>query len=330
MILQPAVLAQLGAAALTATLVAGAAWFALLVLRRWDITSGSELQLALERRTYLVSTLLAYAFAFQLVGLFLFVHTADSLAGLLVGAMCAAGTLNANPWGYPAFGLKIATFILAGVWLVVNAVDSRAEDYPLVRAKYRFLLLLAPLICADAALQAAFLLSLRADVITSCCGTLFSKGGGTLASGLAGLPIGGMRVAFFASIAAVLAAGSLLLARRRGAVAFALLCALALAVGAASLVSFIGVYVYELPTHRCPFCVLQRDYGYVGYALYLTLLGGGVLGIATGVIAPAARIPSLAAEIPRVQRRLALAACASFALLAALVAWIVLRTDFTP
>lgn len=330
MILQPAVIAQLVAAALTAALVAGAGWFALLVLRRWDITSGSELQLALERRTYLVSTLLAYAFGFQLIGLFLFVHTADSLAGLLVGAMCAAGTLNANAWGYPAFALKLATFILAGVWLVVNAVDNRAEDYPLVRAKYRFLLLLAPLICADAALQAAFLLSLRADVITSCCGTLFSEGRGTLASGLATLPIGPMRVAFFGSIGAVLAAGALFLARRRGAAAFAVLSGVALAVGAASLVSFIGVYVYELPTHRCPFCVLQRDYGYVGYALYLTLLGGAVLGMATGAVAPASGIPSLATQVPRVQRRLVLAACALFSLLAALVAWIVLATDFTP
>jgi len=132
-ILQPAVLTLLLASALTALFVAGGAWFAVGVLRGWDSGSGSERQLALERRTYLISTLLAYAFGFQLLGLFLFVNTADALAGLLVGAMCAAGTLNANAWGYPALGLKVATFVLGGVWLVVNAVDNRAEDYPLVR-----------------------------------------------------------------------------------------------------------------------------------------------------------------------------------------------------
>jgi hypothetical protein len=327
---QPAVLALLVASALTSLLVLGAAWFALVVLRRWDLASGSELQLALERRTYLVSTLLAYVFGFQLVGLFLFVHTADDLARGLVGAMCAAGTLNANPWGYPAFGLKVATFVLAGLWLIVNAVDNRAEDYPLVRVKYGALLLLAPLILAEAVLQGAFLLSLRPDVITSCCGTLFSAGKGTLASGLAGLPIGPMRVLFFGSLGAALAAGAAFLRLGRGAVAFAALSGLSFAVGAASLVSFIGVYIYELPTHRCPFCVLQRDYGYVGYAIYLALLGGAVLGVGAGAIAPAARLPSLAGQVPRVQRRLVGAACALWALLAALVAWRMLSTDFRP
>jgi len=329
-ILQPAVLALLVASALTALLVAGAAWFALGVVRRWDIASGSELQIALERRTYLVSTLLAYAFGFQLVGLFLFVHTADALAGSLVGAMCAAGTLNANAWGYPALGFKVATFVLAGVWLVVNAADNRAEDYPLIRAKYLFLLVLAPLILAEAALQAAFLLSLRPDVITSCCGTLFSEGKGTLASGLAALAPGPMRVAFFVTLGTTLATGAHFFARRRGAIAFAALSGVAFAVGAASLVSFIGVYIYELPTHRCPFCVLQRDYGYVGYALYLTLLGGAVLGLGAGAIAPAASIPSLAAAVPRLQRRLVAASGLLWALLAAIVAWKILATDFHP
>jgi hypothetical protein len=68
----------------------------------------------------------------------------------------------------------------------------------------------------------------------------------------------------------------------------------------------------------------------VGYALYLALLGGGVLGLGTGAIAPAARIPSLAATVPRFQRRLVAVACALWALLAAIVAWSTLVTDFKP
>lgn len=278
----------------------------------------------------MVSTLLAYTFGFQLVGLFLFVHTVDALAGSLVGAMCAAGTLNANGWGYPTLGLKVATFVLAGIWLIVSAVDNQAEDYPLVRVKYLFLLLLAPLIIAEAALQAVFLLSLRADVITSCCGTLFSDGKGNLASGLAALPTGPMRVAFFATLGTTVATGALFLARRRGAIAFAALSGVAFAVGAAALVSFIGVYVYELPTHRCPFCVLQRDYGHIGYALYSTLLGGAVLGLGAGAITPAAGIPSLATVVPRLQRLLVAVSCALWTLLAAIVGWTIIATDFHP
>ncbi|HEY6000050.1 MAG TPA: hypothetical protein VI078_12240, partial [bacterium] len=229
MILHPAVLTQLVAAALTALCVGGGAWFAIGVLRGWDVRSGSERQLALERRTYLVSTLLAFAFGLQLLGLFLFVNAADALSGLLVGAMCAAGTLNANAWGYPALGLMVADFLLGGVWLVVNAVDNRAEDYPLVRAKYLFLLVLAPLVLAGAAAQAAFLLSLRPDVLTSCCGTLFAAGKATLASSLAALPVAPMRVVFFATTAAAAAGGAAFLATGRGAPAVAGLSGAALA-----------------------------------------------------------------------------------------------------
>jgi len=76
------------------------------ILRRWDLRSGSELQLLLERKTYLVSTLLAYAFAFQLGSLFLFIYTADHLHTLFVGAMCAAGSLYVNPFGYPTLFLR--------------------------------------------------------------------------------------------------------------------------------------------------------------------------------------------------------------------------------
>ena len=48
-------------------------------------------QLGLERRTYLVSTLLGFALAFQVLSLFLLVYAADAIAPQLTGAMCAAG-----------------------------------------------------------------------------------------------------------------------------------------------------------------------------------------------------------------------------------------------
>jgi hypothetical protein len=56
------------------------------IIRHWDIDSGSEYQLDLERRTYLISTLMAYAMGFQLLSLFLFIYTADTLsAGSFTG-----------------------------------------------------------------------------------------------------------------------------------------------------------------------------------------------------------------------------------------------------
>ena len=169
------------------------------ILRHWDLSSGSELQLGLEKRTYLVSTLMAWAFAFQIGSLFLFIFTAEDLHRLFVGAMCAAGTLNVNEFGYPTILLKIGNALLAGIWLIVNYADNRASDYPLIRKKYALLLVITPLLAAEALLQGAYFAGLKANVITSCCGSLFSADAQGPVSSIAGLPAGPVQAALAAA-----------------------------------------------------------------------------------------------------------------------------------
>ena len=88
MILQPAVLALLVGSLLTSFMLLYALCYGIRILARWNIKSGSELQLTLERRTYLISTILSYTMAFQLLSLFLFIYTADHLHSQFSGAMC--------------------------------------------------------------------------------------------------------------------------------------------------------------------------------------------------------------------------------------------------
>lgn len=323
MILQPPVLALLVASAATAGLVVHAAGWGLAILRGWDLSSGSARQLALERRTSLVSTMLGYALAFEVVSAFLFVYTADALAPLFTGAMCAAGTLQASALGYPVLLLKVANVVLAGVWLAVNHADGLGHDYPLVRVKYAALLGIAPLVVFEAVLQAAYFAALRPEVITSCCGTQFARAGQGLAADLAALPARPTAAAFVAVTgAAVVAAAAGRRTGRPGA-ALAVLAGLSIPVSVAAIVAFVSPYVYELPTHHCPFCLLQREYRFVGYPLYAALLGGGVAGLAAGVLAPFRRVPSLAGALPPFQRRLATASAVLLAGLLALVALLV-------
>jgi len=47
---------------------------------------------------------------------------------------------------------------------------------------------------------------------------------------------------------------------------------------------FFSTYVYQLPTHHCPFCLLQKDYYYVGYILYATLYVGTFFGISGAIM----------------------------------------------
>ncbi len=329
MILHPGILALLSGAIAVTGLLLLAAWHAVQLLHRWDLSSGSSLQLSLERRTYLVSTLVAYALVFELASLFLFVYAADALAPLFTGAMCAAGALRVNGYGYPALLLGLGNFVLGGLWLVLNHADNLAYNYPLIRTKYALLLALTPLVLFEGALRMRYFLALDPEVITSCCGSLFSKRGQSIGAELAALPPLPTAIAFYGSIAAATGTG---LGYRRScrailAGALALASGMALVAGLAALVSFVSPYVYELPTHRCPFCMLQGAYHHVGYLLYGTLLGGATCGLGAGMLVPFRHIPGLAEVLPPFQKRLALAAAALFAALGVIATWRILAAN---
>lgn len=309
MIFHPAVLANLLATGSVAAMVSVAAESAWRILRNWNLDSGSELQLVLERRTYLVSTFLTYALGLQLASLFLFVFTAETLHSLFVGAMCAAGVLNVNPYGYPTLLLKITNFLLAGVWLIINHADNQAYDYPLIRRKYALLCLIAPSVLAESVLEIAYFFNLRADVITSCCGSLFSaerqENTGSL---LAALPPMGTLVAFYALFCTTLVTGLIFYWKKRLGYLYAGLSLGYFVVALTAIVCVIALYIYELPTHHCPFCLLQPEYGYVGYLIYLTLFVGTVAALGIGALLPFRKIDSLRAVVPPLVHRLALVA----------------------
>ena len=148
MIQHPAVMALLLSSFLITAMSLYASWYGIRILLHWDISSGSELQLSLERRTYLISTILGYSLFFQILSFFLLIYTTDSIHNLFTGAMCAAGSLGANGYGYPLLLLKLTNTLFAGVWLTINHLDSRGYDYPLIRRKYLLLLCLTVLLTA--------------------------------------------------------------------------------------------------------------------------------------------------------------------------------------
>jgi hypothetical protein len=328
MTFHPATLALHISSILIAFMVLYSARYGIQILRRWDIESGSELQLVLERKTYLISTLLAYTFGFQLFSLFLYIFTADHLHTFFVGAMCAAGSLFVNGYGYPALILKIVTFLLAGLWLILNHADSKAHDYPLIRKKYFLLLLIAPVILVEAVFQWNYFLHLNPDVITSCCGSLFSTEAGRITSEIASLPTIPMKAAFYLTVASTVVSGTYFYLKNRGGYLFASLSAIALLISVLSIISFISLYYYELPTHHCPFCILQKEYGYVGYPLYLSLLAGGVSGMGVGVLMPFRKIGSLSEALPSLQRRLALTSSILYIIFVVMVTWKMIFSDF--
>lgn len=328
MILHPAVIALLTASLLVVLMIAYAAYWGWCITEGWSLQSGSEEQLLLEKKTYLISTLMAWTFGFQILSFFLLVFVADALHRLFVGAMCAAGTLNANEYGYSALLLKLLNCVLGGVWLILNHTDNQAPDYPLIRRKYSLLLVIAPLIGVESSYIWLYFLNLKGDVITSCCGSLFSADDQGVAGGLAGLPAVPMQVTFFGILAITLGAGAFFLLRKRAGKLFAIAGTLALPVSVAALISFISIYFYQLPTHHCPFCILQGEYHYAGYLLYTTILGGGIGSAGLWILSSYRSIPSLKEILPRIQRRLTFTVLTFYSTLAVVVLYQMAFSDF--
>jgi hypothetical protein len=322
MILHPPILALLIGSFLTSFMLLYAASYGVSILRRWDLKSGSEAQLCLERKTYLISTMVSYAFGFQLLSLFLFIYTADDLCRLFTGAMCAAGTLFVNAYGYPTLIYKIVNFLLAGSWLILNYVDNKAYDYPLIKSKYAMLLFMTPLVVMETFMQFQYFLQLKPDIITSCCGSLFSAAGNGVSSSIAAFSGLWVRTVFFACMGLTLVSGIYVYRNAgRGGFLFSLMSGASFAVSVMAIISFLSLYFYELPTHHCPFCLLQREYGYVGYLLYFALFGGAVNGIGVGSISLFRKVASLAEIIPPIQRTLALVSVICYGTFLAVVTW---------
>ncbi len=327
MLFQPAIIALLLASAVSVAMLAAASPFAWELIRHWDISSGSERQLRLERRTYLMSTLLTFVFATQLVALLLFVFNADKMAVMFVGAMCAVGTLNANAFGFPALIAQIVVFFLAAAWLVLNHADSRAYDYPLVRVKYTLLLGIIPFVALAFGLQLEYFLHLKADVITSCCGSLFSGDSKTLSGDAAAMPPRPALALFYGTLAAAISAALFHARKLRGGYLVAAASALAFIAALVGILSFVSLYVYEHPHHHCPFCLLKPEYDYQGYWLYLPLFAATTAGLGVGAVQPFARIASLGAIVPNIARRLSWIAAGGFTAFAAVATIMILQSN---
>lgn len=329
MIFQPAIIALLLAAGLSLFMLLATSPFAVQVIRHWDIASGSERQLKLERLTYLFSTLVAFVCLVQILAALLFVFNADKMSVMFVGAMCAVGALNVNAFGFPALHAQLALFFLATLWLALNHVDSRARDYPLVRLKYGLLLAAIPLFALSLWLQLSYFLGLKADVITSCCGSLFSEQAETLASEVSALEARPAMIVFYATLAvAILLSAWHWLGRGHASGLATGIAALAgFIAGIAGILAFVSLYLYEHPHHHCPFCILKPEYDYQGYALYVPLFVGAGAGMSAGVLRLFSRRPGLAPVIDATSRPLAGVAVVGFGLFLLVASWMIWHSN---
>jgi hypothetical protein len=330
-ILHPGILSLIAGSLIVTAMMGYSSLLGFMILRKWDINSSSSEQLALERKTYLISTIMNYVFGFEIFSSLLFIYTVDDIHRIFVGAMCATGSLNANPIGWYVLYTKIVIFFISSIWIAFNYIDQRADDYPLVKIKYAMVFLITPVVLLDACLQLKYFMGLKPDIITSCCGALFSESGRGIASSLSSLPIKPVMVLFYVTVILFLLNAFSVLRFQNRILRYTLpvLSLLLFIVSLAAVVSFISLYFYEIPTHHCPFDILQSGYHFIGFPLYITLFGGVFFGIITGLVEPFKEINSLHAIIIKAQKKWTLLSIGLIILFTLIASWPIVFSSFT-
>ena len=96
----------------------------------------------------------------------------------------------------------------------------------------------------------------------------------------------------------------------------------------AAVVSFISLYIYQLPSHHCPFDMLQGHYGYIGYPLYAALFVGTLFALLPGLCQPLRRHAGLEQEIMRREKRWLISALAGLLIFLLISVWPMLFSPF--
>lgn len=239
----------------------------LLILKSWQLGETSSIQYKLEKKSYLVSSIVSFSLFVNLLLLPYFAYTLNELALIIPGAMCGAGVISSNPFGNPLMILKFIIILLSMLWIVLNKEDTRSKNYKYFRKKLLFFLFIFTLILSDFILSLNFFSGLNTEEPVLCCSNIY-KNATSMPPAFVNNQ-GQLLLAFFTTY--LLLIGSLLTQKRSF---IALLGFLFLIISYYAITYFFSSYIYELPTHKCPYCLLKSDYYFMGYFIYSFLIFG--------------------------------------------------------
>jgi len=248
------------------------------IVKNWDLEATTPLQYSLEKSSVLVATFIKYIFVLKLPLFLFFIFCLDKLSDVITGAMCAAGVVNSVSFGMYLVMLKLFNIYLFGFWLALHVKDTKDEKRALTKAKFWLFIVAYFFLLGEIFYEFSYFFSLDIDKIVSCCGTLFSAASSSSLS-LIFLLSNTQVVALFYALLLVH-----LFSLYKKLPTFSIISSvLFLIVSIIALILFFGTYIYELPTHHCPFCFLQKDYYYVGYLIYITLFCATFFSLVAGI-----------------------------------------------
>ncbi|RLA75029.1 MAG: hypothetical protein DRG78_20865 [Epsilonproteobacteria bacterium] len=245
----------------------------------WNPDSVSQSQYRLEKQSFLTATIIKYIFVVKVPLFLFFIFTLDKISNVLTGAMCAAGVVDATAYGTNLFILKIINLYLFAYWLVLNSEDVKHENQPYTKMKFGIFIVAFFLFISELVVEGVMFNSIDVDKMVSCCGTLYSSSATSAISSIFSIDTAVLLSLFYGNFLLIV-----LLYFLKQRYLFAISNLFFIIISIMSLITFFGTYIYELPTHHCPFCFLQSDYYYVGYLIYALLFMGTFYGLIVGII----------------------------------------------
>jgi len=249
------------------------------IIKSWDYNATTQLQYSLEKRSYLASTIIKYMFFIKLPFFLFFIFTLEKISLILPGAMCGAGVVNANEYATILLFLKLINLYLFAYWIVLDTEDMKYEEQPYLKQKFIIFTVMFLFLIVEISLEYKTFYSIDINNVVDCCGTIFSLTDNTYLSKILSLPPWILLSLFYFNFLLLVIS-----ALYRYSYSFATLNLLFILISLLSLISYFGTYIYELPTHHCPFCLLQYEYNYMGYFLYTILFIGTFNGLVIGFI----------------------------------------------
>lgn len=245
---------------------------------KWDFKSTSKEQYKLERSSYLGSTIIKYTLYLKLFLFIFFVFTLDKLSNVITGAMCAAGVVDATDVGIYLLMLKLLNIYLFGFWIVIHNYDMKNEKLPFTKIKFTLYIFIFILFFLELILEFSMFSSIDIDKLVSCCGTLYSTSHESYISELFMINQNIFITMFYALFCLLI-----LFYFIKNSYLYTITNMLFLVMSIITLIIFFSTYIYEIPTHNCPFCILQKEYNYVGYLVYILLFLGTFFGFCIGI-----------------------------------------------
>ena len=247
------------------------------VLKKWDFESFTPYQFALERKAYLVSTIIFCVFILKFILVVYFIFAIDALAPLLAGAMCGAGVIKANIYGSYLLILKLSILFFLTLWLYVHFYDMRTKNHQWFKYKSWLFSLIFMFVLLEIFLDFSYFTNIDIHMPVSCCAALFGQ-----LEGANPLPFG-LGISLLLVLFYLLFILTLLTLTNGYNILYIIANILFIFIAYYAVVYFFGTYVYQLPTHKCPFCMLQSEYYFVGYLIWGLLFMGSYIGLSDAV-----------------------------------------------